>query len=45
MESKKNGTDERICRKGVETQMYKMDFWAQQGKESSTDLHTLSCVK
>ena len=34
MESrKKNGTDEPICRVGIETQRKRMDLWTQWGKE------------
>ena len=29
MESRGNGTDEPICRAGIETQMQGMDLWAQ----------------
>ena len=29
----KNGTDESICRTGIEMQMYRMDLWAQGGEE------------
>ena len=28
----KNGTDEPICRAGIETQTQKMDVWTQEGK-------------
>ena len=28
----KNGTDEPICKEGMETQMQRMDLWTQQGK-------------
>jgi len=30
---KKNGTDEPICRAGIETQMQRVDLWTRQGKE------------
>ena len=33
MESRKNGTDEPICRTGIETQIQRTDLWSQQGKE------------
>ena len=33
MESRKNGTDEPICRAGIETQTQRMDLWSQQVKE------------
>ena len=49
---KKNGTDEPICRAGLETKTYGMDLWTQQGEEEggtnweiSTEIHTLACVK
>ena len=29
----KNGIDEPICRKGMETQMQRMDLWTQRGRE------------
>ena len=29
----KNGTDEPLCMAGIEMQMYRMNFWTQQGKE------------
>ena len=52
MESQKNGTDEPICRAGLETKTYGMDLWTQQGEEEggtnweiSTEIHTLACVK
>ena len=28
----KNGTDEPICRVGIEAQTYRMDMWTQRGK-------------
>ena len=33
MESRKNGTDELICRAGIEMQMSRMDLWTQWKKE------------
>ena len=53
-EIQKHGTDEPICRAGIEMQMQRMDLWTQQGKErvghtlrekNSTDIYALSCVK
>ena len=32
MESRKNGTDEAICRAGIEMQMSRMDLRTQRGK-------------
>ena len=32
MGSRKNGTDEPICRAGIETQTQRMGLWTQQGK-------------
>ena len=32
-ESQKNGTDDPICRTGIETQTQRPDVWTQQGKE------------
>ena len=29
----KNGTDEPVCRAGIEVLTYGMDLWTQQGKE------------
>ena len=29
----KNGTDEPICREGMEMQMQRMDLWTQQGRQ------------
>ena len=42
----KNGTDEPICRAGVETLMQKMDMWtqAEEGKVGYIYTHTL-CVE
>ena len=52
MESRKNGTDEPICRAGIETQTQGMDLWAQMRDaeggtncESSVKIYTLQCVK
>ena len=56
MESRKNGTDEPICRAGIETQMERKDLWmllggaAGEGQggtnwENSTEIYTLLCVK
>ena len=28
-----NGTDETVCRTGIETQVLRTDLWTQQGKE------------
>ena len=33
MESRKNGTDELICRAGIETQTYRTDLGTQQEEE------------
>ena len=33
MESRKNGTEEPICREGMETWMWRMDLWTQWGQE------------
>ena len=47
----KNGTDEPICKEGMETQMQRMDVCTQQGKEragrieSSIDICIPPCVK
>ena len=48
----KNGTEEPICRAGLETKTCRMDMWTQQGEEEggtnweiSTEIHTLPCVK
>ena len=29
----KNGTDESICKEGMQTQTYRKELWAQFGKE------------
>jgi len=29
----KNGTDETVCREGMEMQTLRTDLWTQQGKE------------
>ena len=50
----KNGTDEPICRAGIETQMYRTDLWTwgmSGGRRrwdelrSSIDIYTLPCIK
>ena len=33
----KNGTDEPICRAGIETQMYRTDLWTKQEEEGGWD--------
>ena len=51
MESRKNGTDEPICRAGIEMHMSRMDLRTQrEGKdgmnwESSVDIYALPWVK
>ena len=43
----KSGADEPICRAGIETQTYRMDFWTQRqegegemyGKSNMENLH------
>ena len=37
MESRKNGTDEPICRAGLEIQMYRTDLWTKQEEERGWD--------
>ena len=34
MESRKNGTDDPICRAGIQMQIQRTDLWSQQGKKS-----------
>ena len=48
----KNGTDESVCRAGIETQTERTDIMDTPGKgeggmnwESSVEIYTLSCVK
>jgi len=46
MESRKDGTDEPICRAGIETQTYRTSLWTwRRGGESGTDIYTLPRVK
>ena len=33
----KNGTDEPICRAGIETQMYRTDLWTKPEEERGWD--------
>ena len=46
-----NGTDEPICRAGIEMQVSRRDMWTSQGeaggmnREMRTDIYTLPCVK
>ena len=46
----KNGTDESICKAGIETQTYSTDMWTRWGEgggvnwEMGTDMNTLPCV-
>ena len=41
----KNGTDEPVCRAGIEVLTYRMDLWTQQGKRRVRRIETvLTCV-
>ena len=51
MESRKNGTDEPICRAGIETQTERKDVWTLCGGEEGRmnceirfDINILPCV-
>ena len=51
MESRKNGTDETICRAEIEMEMNRVDMWTQWEGEGGVneeirfDINTLPCVK
>ena len=52
MESRKDGTDEPICRAGTETQTQGTNVWTprregegQTNRERRTDVHTPQCAK
>ena len=51
----KNGTDEPVCKAGIETQMQRTNVWTPRGKvvgggggmnwEIGIDMYTLMCIK
>ena len=55
MESRKNGTDEPVCKAEIETQMERTNVWTPWGKgggggggmnwEIGIDIYTLICIK
>jgi len=53
VESRKNDTDEPICKAEIETQMYRTNAWTPSGErgqggmtwEAGTDTYRLLCVK
>ena len=38
MDSKKNSTDESMCREGMETQKQRMDLWTHRGRRGQGNL-------